>query len=188
MATGSSDRNDEEGTGDNSILQPLNWPEENTEAIGGTALLEMENEAGDLFESYAASMGGRSEDEKLAAEESNEGELRSSIYIEPKPATEDGDLFQSYPATILEGMEQIGDNEEEGKALAEGVLWLVGDRCVARWEEEQGGDGLWYRAQVDAVTGDAAEVTFVEYGNSATCALGQLQPWDALIDEGGQLV
>ena len=150
MATGSSDRNDEEGIGDNSILQPLNWPEENTEAIGGTALLEMENEAGDLFESYAASMGGRSEDEKLAAEESNEGELRSSIYIEPKPATEDGDLFQSYPATILEGMEQIGDNEEEeeGKALAEGVLWLVGDRCVARWEEEQGGDGLWYRAQV----------------------------------------
>ena len=150
MATGSSDRNDEEGIGDNSILQPLNWPEENTEAIGGTALLEMENEAGDLFESYAASMGGRSEEEKLAAEESNEGELRSSIHIEPKSATEDGDLFQSYPATILEGMEQIGDNEEEeeGKALAEGVLWLVGDRCVARWEEEQGGDGLWYRAQV----------------------------------------
>ena len=42
--------------------------------------------------------------------------------------------------------------------------------------------------KVDAVTVDAAEVTFVEYGNSATCALGQLQPWDALIDEDGQLV
>ena len=102
-------------------------------------------------------------------------------------------------------MEQIGDDEEEeeGKALAGGLLWLVGDRCVARWEEEQDGDGFWYRAQVgegllfefchpllkvDAVTGDAAEVTFVEYGNSATCALGQLHPWDALIGEDGQLI
>ena len=41
--------------------------------------------------------------------------------------------------------------------------------------------------KVDSVTGDAAEVTFVEYGNSAVCALGQLQPWDALIGEDGQL-
>ena len=42
--------------------------------------------------------------------------------------------------------------------------------------------------KVDSVTGDAAEVTFVEYGNSAVCALGQLQPWDALIGEDGQLM
>ena len=42
--------------------------------------------------------------------------------------------------------------------------------------------------KVDAITGDAAEVTFVEYGNSATCALNHLQPWDALIGEDGQLV
>ena len=42
--------------------------------------------------------------------------------------------------------------------------------------------------KVDAVTGDMTEVTFVEYGNSATCALGHLQPWDALIGEDGQLV
>ena len=41
--------------------------------------------------------------------------------------------------------------------------------------------------KVDSVNGDAAEVTFVEYGNSAVCALGQLQPWDALIGEDGQL-
>ena len=47
---------------------------------------------------------------------------------------------------------------------------------------------LFFFLKVDAVTGDAAEVTFVEYGNSATCTLGQLQPWDALIDEDGQLV
>ena len=47
-------------------------------------------------------------------------------------------------------MEQVGDDEEEdsGKVLAEGIVWVVGDRCVARWEEDQDGDGLWYRAQV----------------------------------------
>jgi len=33
-----------------------------------------------------------------------------------------------------------------------------------------------------------AEVTFVEYGNSAACALCDLQPWDALIGEDGQLM
>ena len=42
--------------------------------------------------------------------------------------------------------------------------------------------------KVDAVTGDTAEVTFVEYGNSATCALDHLQPWDALIGEDGLLI
>ena len=84
----------------------------------------------------------------MASEESTEGVLRPSTHTEPKPATEDSDLFQSYPATILEEREEIGDDEKgSSKALAEGV-WLVGDRCVARWEEEQGGDGLWYRAQV----------------------------------------
>ena len=92
----------------------------------------------------------RSEEEKVAAEVFNEEVPRSSIHIEPKPAAENGDFFQSCPAIVLELTEQIRDDEKKDsdKAVAEGILWLVGDRCVARLEEEQGGDGLWYRARV----------------------------------------
>jgi hypothetical protein len=147
VVTGSMDHNNKEGTRDHSSL---NWPEENTEAIGDTEMLEAEKEVGDLFESYAASMGGRSEEEKVAADVSAEEVPRTSIHIETKHATENSDLFQSYTPTVLEEVEQIMDDEQEDsdKVIAEGILWLVGDRCVARWEEEQGGDGLWYRAQV----------------------------------------
>ena len=37
--------------------------------------------------------------------------------------------------------------------------------------------------KIDVVYGDTVEVTFVEYGNSATCLLGDLQPKEALISE-----
>ena len=60
---------------------------------------------------------------------------------------EEENLFQSYPATLLDegGEEEAVEGQEEvdGK---EG--WRAGDLCVAPWEEEQDGDGCWYHAQV----------------------------------------
>ena len=142
MVTGSLGHN-EEDVRDSSILQSLNWREENIEAIGDAELVE--TEAGDNFESYEESLRGKSDEQKLSAEVGDEGELRS----QPQPATEHSDPFQSYPATRLEGLEQSSDEMEDlSKVPAEGIVWVVGDRCVARWEEDQDGDGLWYRAQV----------------------------------------
>ena len=60
---------------------------------------------------------------------------------------EEEDLFQSYPATLLdEGGEEEADEGQEEVDGKEG--WRAGDLCVAPWEEEQDGDGCWYHAQV----------------------------------------
>ena len=42
-------------------------------------------------------------------------------------------------------------------------------------------------SQVDAVQGETAYVTFVDYGNSASCKVHKLQSNDAPIGEDGQL-
>ena len=42
-------------------------------------------------------------------------------------------------------------------------------------------------SQVDAVQGETAHVTFVDYGNSASCEVHKLQSNDAMIGEDGQL-
>ena len=42
--------------------------------------------------------------------------------------------------------------------------------------------------EIDVVYGDTVEVTFVEYGNSATCLLGDLRPKEAMISEDGHLM
>ena len=57
------------------------------------------------------------------------------------------DLFQSYPATLLDegGEEEAVEGQEEVDGKEE---WRAGDLCVAPWEEEQDGDGCWYHAQV----------------------------------------
>ena len=60
---------------------------------------------------------------------------------------EEEDLFQSYPATLLDegGEEEADEGQEEVDGKEE---WRAGDLCVAPWEEEQDGDGCWYHAQV----------------------------------------
>ena len=59
------------------------------------------------------------------------------------------------------------EDEEQGTDLEN--KWEVGARCVARWEEEEEGDGCWYRAEVEALlpssTGAAARVVFTDFGN-----------------------
>ena len=116
-----------------------------------------EVEETDIFQSYTAHMQGkegRNGEEKLTNEASDDlgGGLEQSIPIGSKPSGQDveDDLFQSYPATVLEGTAEHSaegkDDQTEGHG--EGVFWAAGDPCVARWEEEQDGDGLWYRAQV----------------------------------------
>lgn len=42
--------------------------------------------------------------------------------------------------------------------------------------------------KIDVVYGDTAEVTFVEYGISATCLLKDLRLKEAMISEDGQLM
>ena len=42
-------------------------------------------------------------------------------------------------------------------------------------------------SQVDPVQGETAHVTFVDYGNSASCEVHKLQSSDAMIGEDGQL-
>ena len=42
-------------------------------------------------------------------------------------------------------------------------------------------------SQVDAVQGETAHVTFVDYGNSASCEVHKLQSNDAMTGEDGQL-
>eukprot|EP00117_Sycon_ciliatum_P025851 scpid15754/ scgid5356/ 1-phosphatidylinositol 3-phosphate 5-kinase; FYVE finger-containing phosphoinositide kinase; PIKfyve; Phosphatidylinositol 3-phosphate 5-kinase type III; p235 len=61
--------------------------------------------------------------------------------------------------------------------LREAVLSLVpgtfkaGDICCAQFTEDQ----EWYRARVVAVTGDAADVLYLDYGNSETVPLSGLR-------------
>ena len=43
------------------------------------------------------------------------------------------------------------------------VQWKVGERCVARWSEDE----VWYRAEVVAAAASAYTVLFVDYGNEA---------------------
>jgi len=43
------------------------------------------------------------------------------------------------------------------------VQWKVGERCVARWSEDE----VWYRAEVVATAASAYTVLFVDYGNEA---------------------
>ena len=62
----------------------------------------------------------------------------------------------------------------------------MGDPCVARWDEE-GGDGLWYRAVIDGLEGERATVTFTEYGNSAYTQVGDLRDNDTPINDQGLL-
>lgn len=65
------------------------------------------------------------------------------------------------------------DNEESsskrkrfdvaGDRIAEDTSWKVGDRCIARWED----DGVWYRAEVKEIQRNGVLVSFIDYGNEA---------------------
>ena len=141
---------------DNSISQSSNWPEQNIETGAIVAAAMGESSSGEEkdedeqemgFESFhpMENLQGWNSDYANVVEAGPEEETG----VEP-PVADNSDLFQSYPATILEGQDQIGEVEVDDldKGGVDDNLWMVGDRCVARWEEEQGGDGLWYRARV----------------------------------------
>ena len=166
VVTASLEQNHAEGIMNISISQSSNWPKENieTRAIGDTSvavssgeepttfpLVGNESEVEDEQEMCFESFHPMEKVQGWNSEHGNDVEVgpEEDIGVEPS-ATENSDLFQSYPATVLEGQEQIREVEVEelDKSGVEDNLWIVGDRCVARWEEEQGGDGLWYRAQV----------------------------------------
>merc|ERR1719341_356041 len=42
--------------------------------------------------------------------------------------------------------------------------------CLAKWSE----DGVWYRAKVDKMEGEAVEVTFLDYGNTELVATSNI--------------
>ena len=68
----------------------------------------------------------------------------------------------------------------------EETAWKVGDACVARWDEEEG-DGLWYKAVIDALEGERALVTFTDYGNSAYTQVEGLRDSNTPINDQGLL-
>ena len=88
---------------------------------------------------------------------------------------EEENLFQSYPATLLDegGEEEADEGQQE-------VDIFHKSQQLKEWM-------LLKISQVDAVQGETAHVTFVDYGNSTYCEVHKLQPNDAMIGEDGQL-
>ena len=82
--------------------------------------------------------------------------------------------------------EEEDEEDTTGYRTSLETAWKVGDRCVARWDEE-GGDDLWYRAVIDGLEGERALVTFTEYGNSAYTQVGDLRDQDTHINDQGLL-
>ena len=85
-----------------------------------------------------------------------------------------------------ERKEENEDEDTTGYRTTQETAWKVGDPCVARWDED-GGDGLWYRAVIDGLEGERATVTFTEYGNSAYTQVGDLRDHDTPINDQGLL-
>merc|ERR1719470_277211 len=69
------------------------------------------------------------------------------------------------PGLAQLGLVPLGADVGGGVEMKPDVVGVTaGLVCVAKWNE----DGVWYRAKVDKVEGEVAEVTFIDYGNTET--------------------
>jgi len=82
-------------------------------------------------------------------------------------------LFYVQAASAPKQLDFIGARlSEMSKAPQAGFRPKPGDVVAAKFSQ----DGDWYRARVEDRKGDDYKVLFVDYGNSDTCAVGDLLP------------